>query len=118
MVGIMSGLTVTPRVLDGHILSMRLFDIAYAIDLAKAETLWAQHAAGRTSRLRLSAGRDGQLDMIDRLEHQPTLPSSEIATSFWASTANSMGSSWRTSLTKPLTNSCTASSCVRPRCMA
>ena len=55
MVGIMSGLTVTPRVLDGHILSMRLFDIAYAIDLAKAETLWAQHAAGRTSRLRLSA---------------------------------------------------------------
>jgi len=34
---------------------LRLFDIAYAIDLAKAETLWASHAAGRTSRSRLSA---------------------------------------------------------------
>ena len=44
-----------PRVLNGHILSLRLFDIAYAIDLAKAETLWAKHAAGRTSRPRLTA---------------------------------------------------------------
>ncbi len=53
----MAGATIidTPRVLNGHILALRLFDIAYAIDLAKAESLWASHAAGRTSRARLSA---------------------------------------------------------------
>ena len=56
------------------------------------------------------------------LEHQvlhlrrhPTLPSSEIAISFWASTANSIGSFWSTSLTKPLTISAVASSGSRPR---
>ncbi len=43
------------HVTNGHILALRLFDIAYAIDLAKAEALWARHAAGRTSRSRLSA---------------------------------------------------------------
>jgi hypothetical protein len=43
------------RVTAGHILALRLFDIAYAIDLAKAETLWARHAAGRAARTRLSA---------------------------------------------------------------
>ena len=48
----------------------------------------------------------------------PTLPSRLIATSFCASTANSIGSSCRTSRTKPLTSSWTASSCERPRCMA
>ena len=37
---------------------------------------------------------------------QPTLPSSEIATSFWASTANSIGRDCRTSLQKPLTTRC------------
>lgn len=40
---------------SGHILALRLFDIAYAIDLAQAEALWAQHAADRTSRARLTA---------------------------------------------------------------
>ena len=45
----------SPRVLNGHVLSLRLFDIAYAIDLTKAEVLWAQRAAGRTSRPRLTA---------------------------------------------------------------
>src|SRR5690606_2205038 len=40
----------------------------------------------------------------------PTLPSSEIASSFCASTANSIGSSFSTSLAKPLTISATASS--------
>ena len=48
---------------------------------------------------------------------QPTLPSSEIATSFCASTANSIGSSCSTSLQKPLTMSAVASSSSRPRCM-
>jgi hypothetical protein len=47
----MSNLAVT----NGHILALRLFDIAYAIDLIKAESLWARHAAGRTSRPRLTA---------------------------------------------------------------
>jgi hypothetical protein len=48
----------------------------------------------------------------------PTLPSRLMATSFCASTANSIGSCCRTSLTKPFTRSCTASSWLRPRCMA
>ena len=45
----------------------------------------------------------------------PTLPSSEIAINFCASTANSMGSCCSTSLTKPLTTSAVASSAVMPR---
>src|SRR6202162_6700134 len=50
------------------------------------------------------------------LNHQPTLPSSEIEISFCASTANSIGSCCSTSLTKPLTTRPTASSCDSPRC--
>jgi hypothetical protein len=38
--------------------------------------------------------------------------------SFCASTANSIGSSWMTSLTKPLTISAMASSSGMPRCQA
>ena len=45
-----------------------------------------------------------------RLNHQPTLPSSEIEISFCASTANSIGSCCSTSFTKPLTTRPTASS--------
>src|SRR5215470_5083420 len=45
----------------------------------------------------------------------PTLPSRLIEISFCASTANSMGSCWSTSLTKPLTTSATASSADKPR---
>ena len=41
------------RVATGHILALRLFDVAYAIDLVQAEALWARHAAGRASRARL-----------------------------------------------------------------
>src|SRR5690606_25585274 len=48
---------------------------------------------------------------------QPTEPSSEMPISFCASTANSIGSSWMTSLTKPLTISAMASSSGMPRCM-
>jgi hypothetical protein len=47
--------TGEPGIAAGHILALRLFDIAYAIDLARAETLWASHAAGRASRARLAA---------------------------------------------------------------
>lgn len=44
-----------PRVTTGHILALRLFDVAFAIDLVRAETLWSRHAEGRTSRSRLTA---------------------------------------------------------------
>jgi hypothetical protein len=47
---------------------------------------------------------------------QPTLPSSETAISFCASTANSIGSCCSTSLTNPLTTSAVASSADKPRC--
>ena len=46
---------------------------------------------------------------------QPTLPSREMPTSFWASTANSMGSCCSTSRQKPLTTRATASSSGMPR---
>ena len=43
-----------PRVAAGHILALRLFDLAYAIDLGRAEAQWMRHAAGSASRSRLS----------------------------------------------------------------
>lgn len=42
-------------VVAGQIVALRLFDVAYAIDLKRAEALWAGHAAGRTARARFSA---------------------------------------------------------------
>jgi hypothetical protein len=45
----------TLQVIAGSIVAYRLFDIAYAIDLAKAERLWAQRAGPGSSRSRLSA---------------------------------------------------------------
>ena len=39
----------------GSITALWLFDIAYAIDLAKAESLWAAHTGSASSRSRLSA---------------------------------------------------------------
>ena len=44
-----------PHVTTGHIAALRLFDVAYSIDLTKAETLWAGHAFGRARRTRLAA---------------------------------------------------------------
>ena len=41
------------RITDGHVVVLRMFDLAYEIDLARAETLWAAFAAGRTARSRL-----------------------------------------------------------------
>jgi hypothetical protein len=38
----------------GQIVALKLFDVGYAIDLKRAETLWAGHAAGRAARSRLS----------------------------------------------------------------
>src|SRR5262249_60320785 len=40
-------------------------------------------------------------DIENRASAHPTLPSSEIEISFWASTANSIGRGCSTSLTKP-----------------
>jgi hypothetical protein len=37
-----------PVVISGHIAALRLFDIAYAIDLSRAEALWVGRAARRT----------------------------------------------------------------------
>lgn len=43
------------RVVSGQIVALRLFDIAYAIDLTRAQSLWTRHASGPTARSRLSA---------------------------------------------------------------
>jgi hypothetical protein len=42
-------------VTTGHILALRLYDVAYSIDLAEAERLWAAHALGPAGRVQLSA---------------------------------------------------------------
>ncbi len=47
----MTGLTVTA----GQIVALRLFDVAYAIDIKRAAAAGAGYAAGRTGRARLSA---------------------------------------------------------------
>jgi hypothetical protein len=43
------------RVAAGSIVAYRLFDIAYAIDLSAAETLWAERSRALSTRARLSA---------------------------------------------------------------
>ncbi len=43
------------KVRSGHIVAVRLFDIAYAIDLRKVEEIWARYAGTASSRSRLSA---------------------------------------------------------------
>jgi len=47
----MSELVVT----SGQIVALRLFDIAFAIDLVVAESLWTRHAGGRSARSQLSS---------------------------------------------------------------
>jgi hypothetical protein len=44
-----------PLVVAGAITAYRLFDVAYAIDLAKAETAWARQRRSTSTRARLSA---------------------------------------------------------------
>ena len=41
------------RITAGHVVVLRMFDLAYEIDLARAEALWTEFAAGRTARSRL-----------------------------------------------------------------
>ena len=43
------------EVRSGHVVALRLFDVAYAIDLRRVEELWARHAGSASSRSRLSA---------------------------------------------------------------
>ena len=42
------------RIRSGELVALRLFDVAYAIDLAKAESLWAQRPGASGSRSRLA----------------------------------------------------------------
>lgn len=49
----MSASAITIR--SGELAALRLFDIAYAIDLARAEALWAAHVGGASSRTRLAS---------------------------------------------------------------
>ena len=42
------------QVQSGAVIALRLFDIAYSIDLQQAESLWAKRMGGTTSRSRLS----------------------------------------------------------------
>lgn len=46
--------SVPPFVIDGHVTALRLFDLAFSIDLVRAETLWASRA-GQGARSRLSS---------------------------------------------------------------
>ena len=43
------------RILAGQVVALRLFDLAYEIDLKRAEALWAERAGGSTARSRLVA---------------------------------------------------------------
>ncbi len=43
-----------PRIVAGAITALRLFDVAYAIDLTRAEALWARHSSKAASRGRFS----------------------------------------------------------------
>ena len=42
------------QVQSGAVIALRLFDIAYSIDLQMVETLWSQRMGGTTSRSRLN----------------------------------------------------------------
>lgn len=44
-----------PHVRSGHVTALRLYDVAYAIDLGRVEAIWARHAGTASSRSRLSA---------------------------------------------------------------
>ena len=44
-----------PLVVAGAVIAYRLFDVAYAIDLAKAEAAWARQRRSTSTRARLSA---------------------------------------------------------------
>ena len=43
------------HVRSGHVVALRLFEVAYSIDLRRVEEVWARHAGTASSRSRLSA---------------------------------------------------------------
>jgi hypothetical protein len=54
-VAVIAASAAGPHIRSGRILALRLFDIAYGIDLRRAEALWAAGAHGAGQRRRLSA---------------------------------------------------------------
>jgi hypothetical protein len=49
------GMQREPQVISGQVVSLRLIDLAYEINLRQAETLWAERTQGSSSRSRLTA---------------------------------------------------------------
>jgi hypothetical protein len=47
-------MTDGPRIGAGYVVVMRLLEVAFEIDLARAEALWSVHASGRAARARLT----------------------------------------------------------------
>ena len=92
----------------GHILAGREgYDITAGSVLFEGRDLLALAPEER-------AAADTGVEVLD-LQHQPTAPSSDTSSNFFASTANSIGSSRNTCLQKPSTISDTASSSPSPR---
>ena len=56
--------TPGPTVVEGHVTALRLFDLAYAIDLGQAESLWAQQA-GQGARSKLTGTPPKAVDFGD-----------------------------------------------------
>ena len=50
------------RIADGAILAYRLFDIAYAVDLARAEALWHARPGAGSARRRLTTATPSSSD--------------------------------------------------------
>ncbi len=47
--------SAVPRVASGEVIAYRLFDVAYAVDLARAEAIWSARPGAGSARRRLSA---------------------------------------------------------------
>ena len=98
------------------------------VEIAVRPSVATSARAEQPDRARIDRSHDSGDDRIERLRlgrqaaevrangRHPTLPSSEIAISFCASTANSIGNCCKTSRTKPFTISAVASSPESPRC--
>src|SRR5271163_3148086 len=93
----------------------RRHDMKLATELARADSRTDATELGDKLRAIAAIAQIDVGDIDDWLRH-PTLPSRLMAISFCASTANSIGSCWSTSRTKPLTISAVASSPDSPRC--